>query len=132
MQTWGTEVNVPTLTKLLSVQDRVDRHDAMKALGAIGGKEPAHAVAARLPDKDDRTYAKSALIKMGPVAEEYVLPFVGRQRRRRARRRLRCAWPGGHEQEPFQAAGAARTSTRRRLSVSGAIHELEQRLVKKR
>lgn len=133
MQTWGTEVNVPTLIKLLSVQDRVDRHDALKALGAIGGKESAHAVAARLTDKDDRSYAKAALIKMGPVAEEHVLPFVGDSNDDVHDAACDIVGLVGTNKSLSKLRALRReSSTRRRLSVSGAIHELEQRLVKKR
>jgi len=133
MQTWGTEVNAPTLINLLSVQDRFDRHDAIKALGAIGGETAAHALAARLPDKDDRLYAKAALIKMGPVAEEYVLPLVGDSNDDVHDAACDIVGEVGTNKSLSKLRALRReSSTRRRLSVSGAIHDLEQRLVKKR
>jgi HEAT repeat protein len=115
------------------VQDRSDRHDAIKALGAIGGKEAAQAVAGRLSDKDDRLYAKSALIKMGPVAEDYALPHVGASLD--DLHDAACdvvGMVGTNKSLTKLRALRKESSTRRRLSVSSAIHELEQRLVKKR
>jgi HEAT repeat protein len=115
------------------VQDRFDRHDAIKALGAIGGKAAAHALAARLPNKDDRSYAKSALIKMGPVAEESVLPLVGDSNDDVHDAACDVIGQVGTNKSLSKLRALRReSSTGRRLAVSGAIHELEQRLVKKR
>jgi hypothetical protein len=67
---WGTQTNVPTLISLLDELDRSTRHDAMRALGKIGGsQEAAERVAQLLGDEEDRSDARHALADMGEVAE---------------------------------------------------------------
>lgn len=76
MGIWGTEDRASTLIEMAGGFSQSHRWAAMSALGKIGGKKSAKAVAKRLPDKTDSLTASRALKAMGPVAEEPALQYI--------------------------------------------------------
>lgn len=73
---WGTEDRAGVLIEMAGGFSQSHRWDAMRALGKIGGKKSAEAVAKRLPDKTDSLTAARALKEMGSVAEGPALEYI--------------------------------------------------------
>ncbi len=73
---WGTEDRAGILIEMAGGFSQLHRTYAIGALGNIGGKNAAAAVAKRLTDSSDMYAAATALKKMGSVAEEPVLKLV--------------------------------------------------------
>jgi hypothetical protein len=73
---WGTEDRATVLFEMAGGFSQSHRWAAMRALGKIGGKKSAEAVAKRLTDSTDRITAAAALKEMGRVAEEPVLKLI--------------------------------------------------------
>jgi HEAT repeat protein len=73
---WGTEDRADVLIEMAGGFSQTHRWDAMRALGSIGGKKAAEAVAARLTDSTDMLTAAHALKEMGSEAEDPVLKLV--------------------------------------------------------
>jgi hypothetical protein len=70
---WGTQTNVPTLLLLAGSSNHSDYRKAIEALGEIGGSvDAAKTLAGMLPDPTLGLYARRALQKMGPIAEDPV------------------------------------------------------------
>jgi S1-C subfamily serine protease len=74
---WFTPHNIPSLLKLIDSLDSGAHNEAIDCLGEHS-KDPkiAERLAALLTDANDRYRATRALEKMGPVAEEPVLPHL--------------------------------------------------------
>jgi hypothetical protein len=132
MKSWGTELNLPTLIKQLSVPDSSERAGAIAVLGAIGGKDAAKAVAARLGDKDDGSNAEQALEKIGSAAEEYVWPYLTSGDTITHGRACHLLAKIGTSKSLVKLKARHRESDGwRRAGVEIAIRDLEKRLVKR-
>ena len=73
---WGSGDDVPTLIPMLKDFRPDAREAAMTALAGLKDERGAAAIAERLPDVFDREKARTALEKMGPVAEKAVAPLL--------------------------------------------------------
>ena len=74
---WHTEKTLPAIIGCADASQSLLRGAAFDALAQVKAPEAAKAVAAHLAD--DRSRASSALVAMGPVAEEAVLPYATQQ-----------------------------------------------------
>jgi len=130
---WGTKKNIPTLLKLLEYNDYGDRQAAMKALGAIGGtKESAKSLAAKLPDRDYRSTATTALKQMGPFAEEVIWLYIGHPDDSVHDSACKVLGQVGSSKSLIKLrALRPESSSSRRSDINSAISEMEKRLVKR-
>jgi HEAT repeat protein len=78
--TWGTEESVPLLIELLGDNSVFVRWAAIDSLGTLKDPRAAEAVAARLTEQKDAGKANFALQKLGPAAEDAVLPYLEHHR----------------------------------------------------
>jgi hypothetical protein len=76
---WGTRGHVPALVELLDNRDARLRCAAIRALGQLKDPAAIAPIARRLDDHFDRHDAVKALVALGPAAEEAVLPALANQ-----------------------------------------------------
>lgn len=131
VKAWGTPRNVPTLLKLLEWQDWGDQTSALEGLAAIGGKEAAQAIAAKLPDKELRLRAKDALETMGPAAEEFVWPHLTSGDDQVFRYACDVLGKVGTAKSLAKLKARRERDSSRQSAVRSAIRDLESRLVKR-
>ena len=79
LETWATLKTVPVLVKALDDNFPIVRMSAMKALGRLKPARAAAPIAKRLPNPQDRIWAKEALREMGAMAEPAVLKLASHQ-----------------------------------------------------
>lgn len=72
---WGSKDDLPALLKLVNDDHFNVRWDILKFIGDVSDEQAAKVVARRL-DSEDRTRASKALQRMGPVAEQFVVPHL--------------------------------------------------------
>lgn len=73
---WATKDNIPTLVALAESEDTLARISIIDALGKLPDERCAAALAKLLAMPPHRHAASKALRELGPVAEDYVLPYL--------------------------------------------------------
>lgn len=73
---WEERANLPALESALQTGDVFLKHEAISAIARFPSHKTADIIAAQLPDMQMRIRAEEALIKMGPVAEDSVIPYL--------------------------------------------------------
>jgi hypothetical protein len=130
---WGTEVNVPTLTSMLSLENSFDRDLAIRALGSIGGKNAAAALGKHILAKRDQQDVANQLKEMGAVAEPIAWDLID----------TRDGWSTKYGYEILGAVGGSKSLVRLKAlrgkkpkssateQMDKTIHAMELRLVKR-
>lgn len=76
LEKWATADQVELLAAQLDEKDVFVAPPCMKALGRLKASQYAHQIAAKLGEISLRASAKEALVLMGSVAEEAVIPMI--------------------------------------------------------